>query len=113
MEKKYIKKVSLSDGTKLYFYDEEAPRIDDLSAYLPLTGGTITGNLIIDEKLKTNQLQLLSIEYINPDDAEDVLLIDVAGNVKKYDIDNFLELIGGCSYKFTTPDTVKFKQGRQ
>lgn len=113
MAKKYIKKLSLSDGAKLYFYDEEAPRADDLNSYLPLTGGTITGNLTIDEKLISGKLQITSIEYINQEDASDVLLVDLAGNVKKYDLDNFLELIGGCSYKFTDSNTVKFKQGKQ
>ena len=54
----YIKKVQLSNGEVYHIYDATAARITDLDNYLPLDGGTITGNLEVDQKIITNNLQL-------------------------------------------------------
>jgi len=109
---KYIKKIILTNNDVYYVYDVGAPRKSDLNDYLPLTGGTITGNLTIDEQLYAGTLKVKTIEY--QDIATDNVLIQSAdGTVKKRSVDKLLEDIGGCSYSMDTSSGVlSFKIGK-
>lgn len=102
---KYIKKIQLSDNSVYYIRDSEAIHTD---------GGSITGNLTVDGYIKTNDLYILSIEYIATTPSNVLVLDEVTGEVKKRDIDNLLEDIGGISYSIDdATGTLSLKYGRQ
>lgn len=113
MADKYIKKIKLNDGTSYYVYDVGAPRTSDLNNYLPLTGGTITGNLTVDQQLMAGSLKVTSIEYQSTT-TDNVLIQSADGTIKKRSVDNLLEDIGGCSYAISSSTgTLSFKVGKQ
>lgn len=113
MAKKYIKKVTLDDMSTYYIYDAEAPRITDLNNYVPITGGTITGNLTVDQKICAGELQVLDIRYIQSDDYTNVLIQQADGTIMKRSIDSLLGDIGGCSFKMNDATGVlSFQQGK-
>lgn len=96
MAEKYIKKVKLTNGSTYYLYDAGAPRKADLDNYLPLSGGTITGVLEVDELIRAGKLSVDTIEYQNT--ATDNVLIQAAdGTIKKRSTDDLLADIGGFS----------------
>lgn len=110
---KYIKKIRLTDGSVFYLYDVNAPRISDLSNYLPLTGGEITGNLKVDQKIMAGELQVESIEYQSTS-ADHVLIQASDGTIKKRSANELLSDIGGCSYSIDSAKGVlSFKIGKQ
>lgn len=81
-ETQYIKKVTLPDGSSYMIKDAGAPRTEDLDDYLPLTGGTLTGDLTVETDVEVNTLTIDSItsESNTPDN---VLISDANGAVKK------------------------------
>lgn len=93
---KYIKKVKLSDGSAYYLYDAGAPRTEDLNNYLPLSGGTITGVLEVDELIHAGKLQIDTIEYQSTT-TDNVLIQAADGSIKKRSTDDLLADIGGFS----------------
>lgn len=110
---KFIKRIKLTDGSVHYVYDVNAPRLSDLDNYLPLTGGTITGNLTVDEKLHAGSIQIDTIEF-QESAVTSVLTIDSNGNLKQRSANNLLEDIGGCSYSMDSASgALSFKIGRQ
>lgn len=113
---KYIKKVQLSDGRIFNLCDTDAARVADLSNYLPLTGGTISGNLTIDHELQANRLYVLSIQYVPVEvPITNVLVEDEDTNeIKKRSTNKLLEDIGGISYSIDENQGVlSLKYGRQ
>ena len=109
---KYIKKIKLSDGSVYYVYDINAPRKTDLDNYLPKTGGTITGNLTVDQKLAAGSLQIESIEFQSTT-TDNVLIQSADGTIKKRSADKLLEDIGGCSYTMDdSSGVISFKIGK-
>lgn len=113
MDEKYIKKITLTDGSVYYLFDAGAPRKADLDNYLPLDGGTITGNLQVDELIRANKLQVDTIEYQSTI-TDNVLIQSADGTIKKRSTDNLLADIGGfsCSMDSET-GTLSFKLGKQ
>ena len=110
---KYIKKIRLTDGSTYYLYDAGAPRVEDLENYLPLSGGTITGNLDVDRKITAGELAVDSIEWLN-DAAPNVLVQKADGTIAKRSADELLADIGGCSYSMnSTTGVLSFKTGKQ
>ena len=95
-EQKYIKKIKLSDGAVYYVYDVNAPRKADLDNYLPVSGGSITGNLDVDQQLVAGTLKVDSIEY-HATKTDNVLVQAADGTIKKRSADKLLEDIGGFS----------------
>lgn len=96
---RYIKKIQLTDGSVYYIYDSGAARSTDLDNYLPKNGGTITGNLSVDQKIIANNLAILTIEEIaEAYEIDNVLTQASNGDIKKRDTDYLLKDIGGCSY---------------
>lgn len=84
---KYISKVILSDGSLYYIKDSKAIR----------AGETVTGDVVIDGKIKANHLFIMSSEVVETAPAN-VLVRDVeTGEVKTRDIDLLLKDIGGYS----------------
>lgn len=115
-DKKYIKKIKLSDANGneqiRYVYDCGAPRQEELNNYLPLTGGTVTGNLTIDQQLQAGTLKIISIEY-QSDATDNVLIQKADGTIMKRSTENLLEDIGGCSYSMDdSTGTLSFKIGK-
>ena len=112
-ETKYIKKIKLDNGDVYYLYDTGAPRASDLNNYLPLTGGTITGNLSVDQKITAGTLKVVSIEFIT-ETPTNVLVQDANGNIKKRSTDDLLNDIGGISYSMDdSTGTLSLKFGKQ
>lgn len=112
-DEKYIKKIKLDDGSVYYVCDVNAPRISDLDNYLPIAGGTITGNLTVDQKIQAGSLKVVSIEYQSTT-TDNVLIQAADGTIKKRSTDNLLEDIGGCSYSMdAATGTLSLKIGRQ
>ena len=65
---KYIAKIKLSDNSVYY--------IKDLNA-LHLSGGTLTGDLEVDAKLKAHDLYILETEYLTETQTPtNVLVLD-------------------------------------
>lgn len=113
-DEKFIKKIKLTDGSVYYLYDVNAPRKSDLGNYLPLTGGTITGNLKVDQQIEAGTLKVDTIEYHSTSATDNVLIQAADGTIKKRSADKLLEDIGGCSYSMdTTTGTLSFKIGKQ
>ena len=113
MAEKYIKKIKLSDGSTYFIYDANAPRKADLDNYLPLSGGTITGNLTVDQLIHAGSLQVDSIEYQSTS-TDNVLIQSADGTIKKRSADNLLEDIGGFSCSVdSSSGTLAFKLGKQ
>jgi len=113
MADKYIKKIKLENEV-YYVYDAGAPRTSDLDNYLPLSGGTITGNLEVDQQIKAGTLKIQSVEYIQEGTGFSILVYDSNGNVKQESADNLLKDIGGISYSMDdTTGTLSFKFGKQ
>lgn len=111
MAEKYIKKIKLDDGSVYFIYDADAPRKADLDNYLPLSGGTITGNLSVDELITTGKLKVQSIEYLSTS-TDNVLIQDADGTIKKRSTDNLLADIGGFSCS-ANDGVLSFKLGKQ
>ena len=113
MAEKYIKKIKLTDGSTYYLYDAGAPRKDDLNNYLPLSGGTITGNLEVDKKLRAGTLAVDTIEYQSTS-TDNVLIQAADGTIMKRSTDNLLADIGGfsCSMNNET-GTLSLQLGKQ
>lgn len=112
MAEKYIKKIKLTDGSTYFVYDADAPRKADLENYLPLSGGTITGNLEVDELIHAGKLQVDTIEYQSTS-TDNVLIQASDGTIKKRSADDLLADIGGysCSYD-STSGAIAFKLGK-
>lgn len=119
--KKYIKKIKLSDGSVHYLYDTGAARAEQLGNYLPLTGGSLTGNLQVGDTLIANTdgsfsvgtVTVTSIE-LESNSPSYVVTTDDTGELKKRSTDVLLEDIGGCSYVMdTTNGILKLKTGKQ
>lgn len=102
--KKYIKKIRLSDGNTYYIYDEGAVRAEDLGNYLPLSGGSLSGNLSVgdvllnytDGSITANEVKVLDIEE-QTESPDFVITIDADGNLLKRSTEYLLEDIGGYS----------------
>ena len=110
----YIKKIKLDNNQVYYVYDVNAPRIEDLNNYLPITGGNITGDLEVDGQLKAGSLNVTSIEYMSSADPDSVLVQAADGSIQKRSVNNLLEDIGGASYSYdATTETLSFKIGKQ
>lgn len=108
----YIKKIRLSDGATYYIYDAGAPRVEDLENYLPISGGTITGNLEVDQKLTAGELAVESIEWLSTA-ADNVLVQKADGSIVKRSANNLLADIGGCSYSMDdSTGVLSFKLGK-
>lgn len=103
---KYIAKIKLSDNSVYY--------IKDLNA-LHLSGGTLTGDLEVDAKLKAHDLYILETEYLTETQTPtNVLVLDEeTGQVKKRSTDNLLKDIGGTSYSIDEASgTLSLKLGK-
>lgn len=113
MAEQYIKKIKLNNGSTYYLYDAGAPRKADLDNYLPIGGGTITGNLQVDQQIIAGTLKVTSIEYQNT--ATDNVLIQAAdGTIKKRSADDLLADIGGCSCSMDkSTGTLSIQLGKQ
>lgn len=100
---KYIRKVTLPDGTTYIIKDAGAPRIEDLDDYLPLTGGTLTGDLTVETNVEVDTLTIDSItsESNTPDN---VLISDANGTIKKRAFSDLVSDIDpmSCSMDETT-----------
>lgn len=94
-EKKLIKKIKLSDGGLYYLCDSDAR--EALQNYLPLTGGTVTGELDIQNICKTNSLYILQTEFIEYTPTN-VLIQTDDGKIEKRSVDKLLGDIGGVTY---------------
>ena len=113
MAKKYIKKITLDDSSTYYVYDVEAPRITDLNNYLPLDGGEITGNLRVDQQLRAGTLKVDTIQFIQSDNYDNILIQNADGTIMKRSKDNLLGDIGGCSFRMDDASGVwSFQQGK-
>lgn len=113
MAEKYIKKIKLSDGSTYFIYDADAPRKADLDNYLPLSGGTITGNLKVDEMIQAGSLKVDSIEYQSTS-TDNVLIQSADGTIMRRSADNLLADIGGFSCSVdSSSGTLAFKLGKQ
>lgn len=111
--KKFIKKIKLDNDAVYYVYDTGAPRISDLDNYLPLSGGTLTGNLTVDALIQAGSLKVVSIDYIGTS-PENVLVQAADGTIKKRSTDDLLADIGGISYAMDdATGTLSFKFGKQ
>lgn len=97
--KKYIKKIKLSDNQIYYVCDSEAARQTALEDYLPKTGGTITGSLEINEICKANNLYILQTTELSYEEKPtNVLVKGKDGEIKTRNINYLLEDAGGVSY---------------
>lgn len=107
-DKKYIKKIKLSDGSLYYICDSEAARETALNDYLPLTGGTITGSLTIEQICKTNNLYILQTTNLPYEEKPTNVLIkdETTGEIKTRDINYLLEDIGGISYEMDEENSI-------
>ena len=113
MDEKFIKKIKLTDGSTYFIYDAGAPRKADLNNYLPLSGGTITGNLEVDKLIHAGKLQIDTIEYQSTS-TDNVLIQAADGTIKKRSTDNLLADIGGFSCSMDSESgTLSFKLGKQ
>ncbi len=104
-EVKYISKVTLSDGSTYMVKDSNA---------LHTSGGTITGDLNVDAKIRTNKLFILSIETMI-DTPTNVLVEDESTNeIKKRSTDKLLKDIGGysCDESVLADGILKLKIGK-
>lgn len=104
-EVKYISRVTLSDGKTYIVKDSNA---------LKKSGGTITGDLIVDNIIKTKKLFILSVETMI-DTPTNVLVEDEQTNeIKKRSTDLLLEDIGGysCDETALTDGILKLKLGK-
>ena len=110
----YIKKVQLSNGEIYYIYDSGAARLSDLDHYVPNDGGTITGNLQVDQKIITNDLAVLAVEFLAEEyEIDNVLVLDSNGDVKKRSTDYLLKDIGGTSCSVNESNgTLILKRGK-
>lgn len=114
-DKKYIKKIKLSDGSLYYVCDSEAARATALNDYLPLTGGTITGSLTIQQICRTNNLYILQTTNLPYEEKPTNVLIkdETTGEIKTRDINYLLEDIGGISYEMDEENSIlSLKYGR-
>lgn len=113
MDEKYIKKIKLTDGSTYFIFDAGAPRKADLDNYLPTSGGTITGNLQVDELIRVGSLQVESIEYQSTS-TDNVLIQAADGTIKKRSTDTLLADIGGFSCSMDNESgTLSFQLGKQ
>jgi hypothetical protein len=87
-EKKYISKVTLSDGSTYFVKDDEA---------LKKSGGTVTGDVVVDGKIEANHLFILAVETMLYTPTNVLTQDESTNEIKKRDIDNLLEDIGGYS----------------
>ena len=111
-DKLYIKKIMLSDGNIYYLCDAEAAREADLQNYLPLEGGTISGNLTVDQMIITQGLTITGFEYIT--EPPENVLVEQGGQIKKRSTEYLLEDIGGSSYNVDqSVGVLSFKIGKQ
>ena len=90
-EIRYIKKIQLSDGSVHWIKDSNA---------LPLSGGTLTGDLKVDTLIKTNKLFILNMEVMVDPDSPTNVLVEDEGEIKKRSTDLLLKDIGGYSANF-------------
>lgn len=105
--KKYIKKIKLSDNNIYYVCDSEAARASALLDYLPLTGGTITGEIDIQNICKVNNLYILqTTELPYEDKPTNVLVQKSNGEIVKRDINYLLEDVGGISYSMDEENSI-------
>lgn len=112
-DKRFIKKIELSDGSVRYIYDMDAARSSDLDNYLLKSGGTITGDLTIDQLLTANSLKVVSVSEIQTA-AGNVLTQSANGTIVKRSTNDLLSDIGGCSYSLDADNGVlKFQIGKQ
>ena len=80
---------------------------------MPIAGGTITGNLTVDQKIQAGELQVLTIEDIQTDNYDNVLIQGPSGDIMKRSKDSLLGDIGGCSFKmYTQTGILALQQGK-
>ena len=101
-EIRYIKKIQLSDGSVYWIKDSNA---------LPLSGGTLTGDLKVDALIKAKNLFILNMEVMV--DTPTNVLVEDEGEIKKRSTDYLLKDIGGYSVDFdSTNGTLELKLGK-
>lgn len=112
--KKYIKKIKLSDNNIYYVCDSEAAKASALENYLPLTGGTITDSLTIQNICKTNSLyRLQTTELPYEDKPTNVLTQKDDGEIVQRNIDFLLEDVGGISCSVMSDGILSLQIGKQ
>lgn len=95
----YVKKIKFADGSIKYVYDTGAPRIEDLDNYLPISGGTIDGDLEVTGTTQVGSIKVDEVEFIPINtEIDNVLVHGQDGSVSKRSTDKLLEDIGGVSY---------------
>lgn len=85
---KYVSKVILSDGSVYYIKDSNA---------LPISGGTITGDVTVDNKITAKKLFIMSVETIVTTPTNVLVQDDETNEIKKRSTDVLLKDIGGYS----------------
>lgn len=109
MATKYIKRIQLSDGTVRELYDLGAARAEDLGNYLPLSGGSLAGDLKVGDDIvlvaETGSLtgKKVTVTSITIEEKKPEYIIvssdseDGSNELKKRSVDQILEDIGGVS----------------
>jgi len=110
----FVKKIQFADGTVRYVYDTGAARKEDLNNYLPLTGGTIDGDLNVTGDINLKSLKVEDVSWVEVGtDIDNVLVHDNDGGISKRSTDDLLEDIGGISYNIDDQNGIlKFKIGK-
>lgn len=109
-DKKYIKTLRMSDGSRYYFYDVSAARAAELEDYVSKSGGTMTGDLTVDAMLTANGLTVVAIDE-REIAIENVLTQAADGSVQKRSADEVLYDIGGYSVAYGD-GVLSFKRGK-
>lgn len=102
---RYISKVQLSDGSVYYIKDRNA---------LQASGGTMTGDLEVDAKIKANKLYIMTIEVMTYTPTNVLVEDESTNEIKKRSTDLLLKDIGGysCDESKLSDGILKLKLGK-
>lgn len=100
-----VTKVKLDNGTVYRFIDKGAIHYDE-------EGRLVVGDAIIDNLIINNNLKILEIDDVPADQYQEVVVRDGTKRLRVRPKNEFLEDIGGCSYK-VDGEVLSIKLGKQ
>lgn len=105
-EVRKVSRVKMADGKTYQYFDKDALHIDD-------EGHILVGDPFIDTLVLEQNLKIVTINGVNVDDYEEIVVRDKGKQLRVRPKNEFLDDIGGYSAKMENSNVLRLRRGKQ